>query len=100
MRTGSGIRKGCGKNAGRLAAPATILEESLKGKGRPGDGLPGVETSSPSRWGCCKSYGRRERAEAAAGSSAWEGAAGVRRAKPACCRGCKSPTGKEVANPS
>jgi hypothetical protein len=25
---------------------------------------------------------------------------GVRRDKPACCRGCKSPTGKEVANPS
>jgi len=25
---------------------------------------------------------------------------GERRAKPACCRGCKSPTGKEVANPS
>src|ERR1039458_5778858 len=24
----------------------------------------------------------------------------VRRDKPACCRGCKSPTGKEVANPS
>jgi hypothetical protein len=23
-----------------------------------------------------------------------------RRDKPACCRGCKSPTGKEVANPS
>jgi hypothetical protein len=29
-----------------------------------------------------------------------DGQAGVRRAKPACCRGCKSPTGKEVANPS
>jgi hypothetical protein len=28
------------------------------------------------------------------------GQAGVRRAKPACCRGCKSPPGKEVANPS
>src|SRR5271169_1168858 len=28
------------------------------------------------------------------------GQTGVRRAKPACCRGCKSPTGKEVANPS
>src|SRR5262249_33847678 len=25
---------------------------------------------------------------------------GERRDKPACCRGCKSPTGKEVANPS
>jgi photosystem II stability/assembly factor-like uncharacterized protein len=25
---------------------------------------------------------------------------GERRAKPACCRGCKSPAGKEVANPS
>jgi len=32
----------------------------------------------------------------------WEddGQTGVRRAKPACCRGCKSPTGKEVANSS
>jgi hypothetical protein len=29
-----------------------------------------------------------------------DGLTGVRRAKPACCRGCKSPTGKEVANPS
>ena len=28
------------------------------------------------------------------------GPTGVRRDKPACCRGCKSPTGKEVANPS
>src|SRR6266702_8708544 len=25
---------------------------------------------------------------------------GERRDKPACCRGCKSPTGKEVPNPS
>ena len=28
------------------------------------------------------------------------GRLGERRDKPACCRGCKSPTGKEVANPS
>src|SRR5271157_2083277 len=28
------------------------------------------------------------------------GQTGVRRVKPACCRGCKSPTGKEIANPS
>jgi hypothetical protein len=28
------------------------------------------------------------------------GLTGERRDKPACCRGCKSPTGKEVANPS
>src|SRR5437867_1066495 len=38
-RTGSGIGKNCGKSAGRLAAPATILKESLKGTGEPGDGL-------------------------------------------------------------
>jgi transposase len=29
-----------------------------------------------------------------------DGQSGERRDKPACCRGCKSPTGKEVANPS
>src|SRR5215471_5996187 len=29
-----------------------------------------------------------------------DGQTGERRDKPACCRGCKSPTGKEVANPS
>src|SRR5215467_4577546 len=29
-----------------------------------------------------------------------DGLTGERRDKPACCRGCKSPTGKEVANPS
>jgi len=28
------------------------------------------------------------------------GQSGERRDKPACCRGCKSPTGKETANPS
>jgi hypothetical protein len=32
--------------------------------------------------------------------AAFLGQFGERRAKPACCRGCKSPTGKEVANPS
>src|SRR6202158_4404942 len=37
-RTGSGIGKSCGKSAGRLAAPATILKESLKGTARPGLG--------------------------------------------------------------
>jgi len=31
---------------------------------------------------------------------AGDGLPGERRDKPACCRGCKSPTGKEVANPS
>src|SRR5262249_15270348 len=30
----------------------------------------------------------------------YHGQLGERRDKPACCRGCKSPTGKEVANPS
>ena len=29
-----------------------------------------------------------------------DGLSGERRDKPACCRGCKSPTGKEIANPS
>jgi hypothetical protein len=29
-----------------------------------------------------------------------DGLSGERRDKPACCRGCESPTGKEVANPS
>ncbi len=29
-RTGSGIGKSCGKSAGRLAAPATILKESMR----------------------------------------------------------------------
>src|SRR5438876_7255054 len=29
-----------------------------------------------------------------------DGLTGARRDKPACCRGCKSATGKEVANPS
>src|SRR3989442_16011334 len=29
-----------------------------------------------------------------------QGQLGERRGKPACCRGCKSPTGKELANPS
>jgi hypothetical protein len=37
-RTGSGIGKNCGKNAGRLAAPATILEESVKGTAHPAMG--------------------------------------------------------------
>jgi hypothetical protein len=32
-RTGSGIGKSCGRSAGRLAFPATILKESLKGAG-------------------------------------------------------------------
>src|ERR1700730_17321661 len=40
-RTGSGIGKSCGKSAGGLAAPATILRESLKGTDRPGMGCDG-----------------------------------------------------------
>jgi hypothetical protein len=40
-RPGSGIGKSCGRSAGRLAAPATILKESLKGGGRPGMGCAG-----------------------------------------------------------
>ncbi len=43
-----------------MAAPATILKESLKGTGRPGMGCEGGDIE-PSRWGCCRSSGRRQR---------------------------------------
>jgi hypothetical protein len=49
-RTGSGIGKNCGKSAGRLAAPATILEESRKGRRRPGMGCDGGDIE-PQRLG-------------------------------------------------
>src|SRR5206468_2373500 len=44
--TGSGIGKSYGKSAGRLAAPATILKESLKGAG-PGMGCDGGDIEPP-----------------------------------------------------
>ncbi|MGD0580942.1 MAG: helicase-related protein, partial [Bryobacteraceae bacterium] len=64
-RTGSGIGKSCGKSAGRLAAPATTLKESLKEQAA-GEWAAMVEASSYSRWGRCRSSGRRQRSEAGA----------------------------------
>jgi uncharacterized damage-inducible protein DinB len=64
-RAGSGIGKSCGKSAGRLAAPATILKESLKGTGRPGMGCNGGD-SSPAAGGCCESSGQRQRSDGGA----------------------------------
>jgi len=48
-RAESGIGKSCGKSAGRLAAPATILKESLKGTGRPGRPDPACGRALPER---------------------------------------------------
>jgi len=45
-RKGSGIGKSCGKSAGRLAAPATILKGSLKGTGSPGMGCHAGDSAS------------------------------------------------------
>src|SRR5437016_7287124 len=41
-RPGAGIGKSCGKGAGRLAAPATILKESVVSRNRKSTSRPGV----------------------------------------------------------
>src|SRR5437660_10692158 len=48
-RPGSGIGKSCGKSAGRLAAPATILKESVVSRNRKGTSRPGF---AGRRMGC------------------------------------------------
>jgi hypothetical protein len=65
-RTGSGIGKSCGKSAGRLAAPATILKESLRAQAAR-DGPRWWRHRAPAVRGWCRSSGRRwHRSEAGA----------------------------------
>ena len=61
--------------AGRLAAPATILKESLKGTGEPGDGLRWWRHRAPAVGVVIEAPGGGSGQKRAPGSGVWEGAA-------------------------
>src|SRR5713101_744262 len=93
----------CGQ--GRRSAPhASWPSTPVTVRYSDGTGLPNIPDNDPARSGprgmaIRFHFGEHEHTDIVAQPVIF-GQRGVRRVKPACCRGCKSPTGKEVANPS